>query len=48
MEAYTTGFLRAALLWLVLGVSVGVAMAVHPAWCTAPHIFTCCCSASSR
>jgi len=32
MEAYTTGFLRASLLWLVTGVSVGVAMAVHPAW----------------
>lgn len=32
MEAYTTGFLRASLLWLVSGVSFGVAMALHPAW----------------
>lgn len=32
MERYTTGFLRASLLWLVAGVSSGVAMAVHPAW----------------
>lgn len=32
MERYTTGFLRASLLWLVVGVSSGVAMAVHPAW----------------
>lgn len=32
MERYTTGFLRASLLWLVGGVSLGVAMAVHPAW----------------
>lgn len=32
MERYTTGFLRASLLWLIAGVSSGVAMAVHPAW----------------
>lgn len=32
MDSYTTGFLRASLLWLVTGVSLGVAMAVHPAW----------------
>ena len=32
MDWYTTGFLRASLLWLVAGVSSGVAMAVHPAW----------------
>ncbi|MEO5797819.1 MAG: cbb3-type cytochrome c oxidase subunit I [Gemmatimonadales bacterium] len=32
MERYTTGFLRASLLWLVAGVSTGVTMAIHPAW----------------
>lgn len=32
MESFTTGFLRASLLWLVAGVSLGVAMAMHPAW----------------
>jgi hypothetical protein len=32
MESFTTAFLRASLLWLVAGVSLGVAMAMHPAW----------------
>jgi len=32
MESFTTGFLRASLLWLVTGASLGVAMAMHPAW----------------
>ena len=26
------GFLRASLLWLVVGTSLGAAMAIHPAW----------------
>jgi cbb3-type cytochrome oxidase subunit 1 len=32
MERYVTGFLRAALIWLVLGTALGAAMAMHPAW----------------
>jgi hypothetical protein len=32
LTTHAAGFLRAALLWLVLGTSLGVAMAVHPAW----------------
>ena len=32
MERYVVRFLRAALAWLAAGVSLGVAMAVHPAW----------------
>lgn len=32
MDSYTTGFLRSSLLWLVTGVSFGVAMALHPPW----------------
>jgi cbb3-type cytochrome oxidase subunit 1 len=32
MESFTTAFLRASLLWMVTGVSLGVAMAMHPAW----------------
>jgi cbb3-type cytochrome oxidase subunit 1 len=32
MEAYVVRFLRAALAWLALGVTLGVCMAVHPAW----------------
>lgn len=32
MERYVVGFLRASLIWLAAGVSLGVAMAVHPAW----------------
>ena len=32
MESFTTGFLRASLLWLVTGASLGVAMAMHPTW----------------
>ena len=32
MEGFVRGFMRASLVWLVLGVTLGVAMAVHPAW----------------
>ena len=32
LTSYVAGFMRASLLWLVLGTSLGVAMAVHPAW----------------
>lgn len=32
MDRYVIGFLRASLLWLGAGVTLGVAMAVHPAW----------------
>jgi cbb3-type cytochrome oxidase subunit 1 len=32
MERYVLRFLRASLAWLAAGVSLGVAMAIHPAW----------------
>lgn len=32
MDWFVRAFLRASLTWLGLGVSLGVAMAVHPAW----------------
>ena len=32
MDRYVVHFLRASLVWLGAGVSLGVAMAVHPAW----------------
>jgi cbb3-type cytochrome oxidase subunit 1 len=32
MERFVSGFLRAALVWLVLGTALGAAMAMHPAW----------------
>ena len=32
MGGYVVRFLRASLAWLAAGVSLGVAMAVHPAW----------------
>ena len=32
MEWFVRAFLRASLAWLGLGVTLGVAMAVHPAW----------------
>jgi len=32
MDRYVVSFLRASLIWLGAGVSLGVAMAVHPAW----------------
>jgi hypothetical protein len=32
MEWFVRAFLKASLAWLVLGVTLGVAMAVHPAW----------------
>ncbi len=32
MDRFVLGFLRASLLWLVLGTSLGAAMAMHPVW----------------
>ena len=32
MDWFVRAFLRASLLWLALGVTLGVGMAVHPAW----------------
>jgi cbb3-type cytochrome oxidase subunit 1 len=32
MDRYVTRFLRASLLWLVAGVTLGAAMAIHPPW----------------
>lgn len=32
MDRYVVRFLRASLIWLSAGVSLGVAMAVHPPW----------------
>jgi len=32
MEWFVRAFMRASLVWLALGVTLGVAMAVHPAW----------------
>lgn len=32
MEPYVSRFLRASLLWLVVGTGLGAAMAIHPAW----------------
>lgn len=32
MDWFVRAFLRASLTWLGLGVSLGIAMAVHPAW----------------
>lgn len=32
MERFVSGFLRAALLWLVAGTALGAAMALQPAW----------------
>jgi cbb3-type cytochrome oxidase subunit 1 len=32
LTSHVAGFLRAAIVWLVLGTSLGVAMAVHPVW----------------
>ena len=32
MDSIVRAFLKASLVWLSLGVTVGVAMAVHPAW----------------
>lgn len=32
MEWFVRAFLRASLAWLAVGVTVGVAMAAHPAW----------------
>jgi cbb3-type cytochrome oxidase subunit 1 len=32
MDWFARTFVQASLLWLVLGVTLGVAMAIHPAW----------------
>ena len=32
MDWYVKAFLKASLLWLAAGVSLGIAMALHPAW----------------
>jgi cbb3-type cytochrome oxidase subunit 1 len=32
MDWFARSFVQASLVWLVLGVTLGVAMAVHPAW----------------
>jgi cbb3-type cytochrome oxidase subunit 1 len=32
MDWYVKAFLKASLLWLAAGVSLGIGMAVHPAW----------------
>lgn len=32
MEWFVRAFMRASLVWLALGVTLGVAMAAHPAW----------------
>jgi heme/copper-type cytochrome/quinol oxidase subunit 1 len=32
MDGFVTRFLKASLVWLALGVTLGMAMAVHPAW----------------
>ena len=32
MDSFAKSFIRASLLWFVAGISLGLAMAVHPAW----------------
>ena len=32
MDRFVTAFLKSSLIWLGLGVSAGVAIAIHPAW----------------
>jgi cbb3-type cytochrome oxidase subunit 1 len=32
MDAFVKGFLKSSLVWLTLGVTLGVAMAAHPVW----------------
>ncbi|MEQ1693436.1 MAG: cbb3-type cytochrome c oxidase subunit I [Gemmatimonas sp.] len=32
MDWYAKAFIRASLLWFVLGITLGLAMAIHPAW----------------
>ncbi|MBA2687425.1 MAG: cbb3-type cytochrome c oxidase subunit I [Gemmatimonadaceae bacterium] len=32
MDSFAKAFIRASLLWLVGGITLGLAMAVHPAW----------------
>ena len=32
MDLYAKAFIRASLLWFVLGITLGLAMAIHPAW----------------
>ena len=40
MEWFVKAFLKASITWLALGVTLGVAMAVHPAWTVyrLPHV----------
>jgi cytochrome c oxidase cbb3-type subunit 1 len=32
MDWFAKAFIRASLIWFVLGITLGIAMAVHPAW----------------
>lgn len=32
MDSFAKAFIRASLLWLVAGITLGLAMAIHPAW----------------
>lgn len=32
MDWYAKAFIRASLIWFVLGITLGLAMAIHPAW----------------
>jgi cbb3-type cytochrome oxidase subunit 1 len=32
MDTFAKAFIRASLLWLVAGITLGLAMAIHPAW----------------
>lgn len=32
MDAFAKAFIRSSLLWLVAGITLGLAMAIHPAW----------------
>jgi cbb3-type cytochrome oxidase subunit 1 len=32
MDWFAKAFIRASLIWFVLGISLGLAMAIHPAW----------------
>src|SRR6476659_4084011 len=32
MDSFAKAFIRASLIWFVLGITLGLAMAIHPAW----------------
>jgi len=32
MDSFAKAFIRASLVWFVLGITLGLAMAIHPAW----------------